>query len=114
MLPYKFKAIITLVKKELVDLAHELQSLVPLHICGKTHKIVDQMTDTGADVISIDKCDLGLAREKVAGRALILGNIDPADEMLFGPAERIHSACIEAIDTMKGYSYRVLSRCKPA
>jgi uroporphyrinogen decarboxylase len=90
--------------KELVDLAHELQVLIPLHICGKTHKIVDKMTDTGADVISIDKCDLSIAREKVAGRALILGNIDPANELLFGPVEEIHKACITAIDTMKGYT----------
>lgn len=90
--------------KELIDFAHELKALVPLHICGKTHKIVDQMTDTGADVISLDKCDLVTAREKVAGRALILGNIDPADELLFGPVERIHTVCKNAIDTMMGYS----------
>ena len=36
------------------------------------------MTDTGSDIISVDKCDLNIAREKVAGRAVILGNIDPA------------------------------------
>ncbi len=90
--------------KELVDLAHELKALVPLHICGKTHKIVDKMTDTGADVISIDKCNLKIAREKVAGRALILGNIDPANEILFGPVEVIEKACIEAIDIMKDYT----------
>ncbi len=90
--------------KELVDLAHELQALIPLHICGKTHKIVDKMTDTGADVISLDKCDLATAREKVAGRALILGNIDPANELLFGPVEVIKQACIEALDNMKGYT----------
>lgn len=90
--------------KELVDFGHELQALVPLHICGKTHKIVDQMTDTGADVISLDKCDLLTAKEKVAGRALILGNIDPADELLFGPVERIHASCKEAIDIMKDYT----------
>jgi uroporphyrinogen decarboxylase len=90
--------------KELVDLTHELQALAPLHICGKTHKIIDRMTATGADIISIDKCDLNIAREKVAGKACILGNIDPANEMLFGPVEVIHKACIEAIDTLKGYT----------
>jgi uroporphyrinogen decarboxylase len=89
--------------KELVDLCHELGSAVPLHICGKTHKIIDLMTDTGADIISIDKCDLNIAKEKVAGRAVILGNIDPADELLFGPTERIHKVCKDAIETMKDY-----------
>lgn len=90
--------------KELVDLAHELKGLVPLHICGKTHKIVSEMTDTGADIISLDKCALDIAREKVAGRTIILGNIDPADEMLFGPVDRIHQACKQAIDAMQGYT----------
>lgn len=90
--------------KELVDFAHELGSAIPLHICGKTHKIVDLMTDTGADIISVDKCDLSIAREKVAGRAVILGNIDPAEDLLFGPAERIHQVCQEALETMKGYT----------
>lgn len=90
--------------KELVDLAHELGSAIPLHICGKSNKIVDLMTDTGADIISVDRCDLNIAREKVAGRAVILGNVNPADELLFGPAERIHEVCRESIETMKGYT----------
>ena len=89
--------------KELVDLAHELNALIPLHICGKTHKIVDQMTDTGADVISLDICDLSIAKEKVAGRAVILGNVSPANELLFGPVESIHQVCKESLDLMKDY-----------
>jgi uroporphyrinogen decarboxylase len=90
--------------KELIDLSHELGTPIPLHICGKTHKIIDLMTDTGSDIISIDQCDLAVAREKVAGRAVILGNINPADELLFGPKERIFHICRESIETMKGYT----------
>jgi uroporphyrinogen decarboxylase len=90
--------------KELVDFAHELKSACPLHICGKSAKIVDQMTETGTEIVSIDKCDLATAREKVAGRAVLLGNIDPANELLFGPVERIEEACKNAIDVMKGYT----------
>ena len=90
--------------KELIDLAHELGAAIPLHICGKTHKIVDQMTDTGTDIVSLDLCDLTIAREKVAGRAVLLGNIAPADELLFGPIERIHEACKNAMDIMEGYT----------
>lgn len=90
--------------KELVDCAHACGALVPLHICGKTHKIVDQMTDSGSDVISLDICDLALAREKVAGRAVILGNITPASDLLFGPAEHVMDVCKQAIDTMAGYT----------
>ncbi len=90
--------------KELIDYGHELGAAVPLHICGKTHKIVDQMTETGTDIVSLDICDLAVAREKVAGRAVLLGNIAPADELLFGPIERIHEACKNAMDIMEGYT----------
>ncbi|TDO90116.1 uroporphyrinogen decarboxylase [Halanaerobium saccharolyticum] len=102
--PKMFKEFAFPYNKELVDLAHELGALIPFHICGKTHKIVDLMADTGADVISIDQCDLEIAREKVGGRAVVLGNINPADELLFGPVERIYKVCKEAIDKMEGYT----------
>jgi uroporphyrinogen decarboxylase len=102
--PKMFKQFAFPYNKELVDFAHFKGSAVALHICGKTHKIVDMMTDTGADIISIDKCDLKIAREKVAGRAVILGNIDPANELLFGPAERIEEVCREALEVMKDYT----------
>jgi uroporphyrinogen decarboxylase len=102
--PKMFKEFAFPYNKELVDFAHSKGSAVALHICGKTHKIVDAMTDTGADIISVDKCDLKIAREKVGGRAVILGNIDPANELLFGPAERIKEVCKEALDIMKGYT----------
>lgn len=88
---------------ELVELAHELGSAIPLHICGKTNKIVGLMTDSKADIISIDKCDLDIAKEKVGGRAVILGNVNPADELLFGPVERIDKVCKETIEIMKDY-----------
>lgn len=89
--------------KELVDYAHDLGALIPLHICGKTHKIIDQMTDTGADIISIDICDLEIAKEKVGGRAPILGNVDPANVLLFGPINDIKKVCEDSIEIMKDY-----------
>lgn len=89
--------------KELVDLAHEMKSLIALHICGKTHKIIDLMADTKADILSIDICDLSVAREKVAGKAAILGNITPADELLFGTREDIMGACKRVLEEMEGY-----------
>ncbi|MBM7625039.1 uroporphyrinogen decarboxylase family protein [Sporohalobacter salinus] len=89
--------------KEVVDLSHELNSIVPLHICGVTHKIIGKMAETGADVLSIDDCDLELAKKEVGGRAVILGRVSPADDLLFGPAEKIKKVCKEHIEIMKDY-----------
>ncbi len=89
--------------RKLVDLAHEMDSLIALHICGKTHKIIDLMAESKADILSIDICDLTLAREKVAGSSVILGNITPANELLFGTREEVVDICKKIIHEMKGY-----------
>ncbi len=89
--------------KELIDFIHGLNRSAGLHICGKTSKILEQMVQTGANLISIDDVDLALVRDVVAGRAVILGNISPTNEMLYGPVEKIHEVCKNAIDIMKGY-----------
>lgn len=89
--------------KELVDFLHDLGSSAGLHICGKSEKILKLMVDTGADLISIDNIDLEFAKNTVAGKALIVGNISTTEEMLFGPVEKIYEKCINAIETMKDY-----------
>lgn len=89
--------------KEIIDYIHSLGRSAALHICGKTNKIIENMVQTGADTISIDRVDLSLVRDIVAGRVTIVGNIDVTDEMLFGPKERIYEACKSAMDIMKSY-----------
>lgn len=87
--------------KELVDFIHGLNRSAGLHICGKASKILELMVQTGADIISIDKVDLEFARDTVAGRAVILGNIDTTEEMLYGPVEKIYESCKRAVDIMQ-------------
>lgn len=89
--------------KEVVDYCHELKTIVPLHICGVSHKNIELMAETGADVLSIDDCDLEVAKEKVGGRAVILGRVSPGQDLLFGPVEKIHEVCRNDIETMKDY-----------
>ncbi|MDR1726845.1 MAG: uroporphyrinogen decarboxylase family protein [Acidobacteriota bacterium] len=89
--------------KELVDYTHGLGSPVALHICGKTNKIIGKMADSGANIISFDICDLAIAKEKVAGRAVLLGNVTPADVLYMGPKEDVKKVCEDALEFMKDY-----------
>lgn len=89
--------------KELVDYAHELKALIAFHICGKTNKIIGKMADTGADIVSFDICDLTIAKEKVNGRAVLLGNVTPADILLFGKSEEVEKICADSLEFMKDY-----------
>lgn len=88
---------------ELVEYAHSLKSAIALHICGKTNKIIGKMADSGADIVSFDICDLTIAKEQVAGRAVLLGNVTPADILYFGPRESVKEICDDALEFMRDY-----------
>ncbi len=90
--------------KELVDYIHSFNRGAALHICGKSEKILELMVETGADTISVDKVDLKVVKEVVAGRAAIVGNVDTTDEMLHGPVEKIQEVCKRYIDLMRDYN----------
>ena len=78
-----------------------------LHICGKTHMLLEQMADTGADVLSLDVVDLAEARARVGSRVTLMGNVRPAQTLLNGtPAEVEAEAreCLEkALGSPKGF-----------
>jgi uroporphyrinogen decarboxylase len=89
--------------KELIDFAHKLKSPIALHICGKTNAIIGKMADTGADIVSFDICDLNVAREKVNGRSVLLGNVTPADVLLFGAPSEVAAICQNSVEFMRDY-----------
>jgi len=63
---------------------------VILHVCGNTQPILPLMAETGARVLSLDQCmDLTLAKQAVAGRCGIGGNVDPIQTLLLGTPEDV-------------------------
>jgi uroporphyrinogen decarboxylase len=78
-----------------------------LHICGSSHLIWDQMCDTGAAVLSLDRVDLEEVKHAVGDRACLLGNVAPAETLLHGtPAtvEEQTALCIKkAADNPRGF-----------
>ena len=77
-----------------------------LHICGKTHRLLEQMADTGAQVLSLDQVDLAEGRERVGDRVTLMGNVRPAETLLGGTPEHVEAEakeCLEkALDSPKG------------
>lgn len=54
---------------------------------------------TGADLIELDaKVDMRVAKEKLGGRAAIIGNLDPSGVLLAGTPEFIEKRSLELID----------------
>lgn len=78
-----------------------------LHICGHSHLIWDQMADGGAAVLSLDKVDLARAKESVGSRVCLMGNVPPAEVLLYGTPEAVAAKTLEGIrlcaDSPGGY-----------
>ncbi|EPR13557.1 uroporphyrinogen decarboxylase family protein [Ruminiclostridium papyrosolvens] len=81
--------------KELVQNVVNLTKETPLlHICGNTTKLLGQIADTGAGIISLDeKVDMEAAKNEIGTKIALYGNISPTKVMLSGSPLEI---CIEA------------------
>jgi uroporphyrinogen decarboxylase len=78
-----------------------------LHICGSSHLIWDHMVDGGAAVLSLDRVDLLQAKQAVGGRCCLMGNVPPAEVLLYGTPEIVAQKTLEGIrltaDSPGGY-----------
>lgn len=69
------------------------EGILSLHICGATNEIIGGMADTGCEVLELDHLnDIVGSIDKVAGRAGIWGNINPA-LLSLGTSEEVLAAC---------------------
>lgn len=87
---------------------HEAKGMVCYHICGDTKAIVEDMVETGCDMMSIDnRVDLETTKEKVGDKVCILGNVDPVEVLMLGTPETVDESiknCFrKAYDSPKGY-----------
>ena len=83
--------------KQLVDDLHAHGVRVAYHICGNATAIIQDMVDSGADIIEIDqKADQQITKAAARGRATLLGPVDPSGVMAQGTPEDVAAACREA------------------
>jgi len=90
--------------------AEELGLPYVLHICGKTDRILEDMVSSGAQGLEIDyKTDVRLARAKLAGRTVFLGNIDPSGVLALGTPGQVAEKTRELLDVFRGEPRFVLN-----
>jgi len=88
--PRHFREFVAPYLKRLADHVHKTGGGMPavLHICGKTTPNFKAMLEADFDIWSLDACDLGEAKEAVAGRGMCLvGNVIPANLLKNTPEE---------------------------
>ncbi len=94
--------------KRLISYINSRGKSATLHICGKTHKIWQNMVDTGAACLSLDNViDMAAAKEQVGAQVRLTGNVDPSAIMLQGSVDDVKSAVVDCVektyDAPKGY-----------
>ena len=83
-----------------------------VHICGDTTAILDDMVTTGASILEVDwKVDLAAASKKTAGKAVLMGNIDPSYPLVTGTPTEVSQAAQKALLDTAGRPFFLSSGC---
>ena len=79
-----------------------LAGIVPfLHICGDERLILEDMIQTGAQVLELDpSTDMHYAKSIAAGRTVLLGFVDPANVIGRGTPALIKETCRDVISVL--------------
>ena len=102
----------TMVLPELQRLIRGLKIPTILHVCGDTEPILVMMAETGANVLSLDQCmDLGKAKQHLAGRCGIAGNVDPINTLLLGTPDDVKRETLKCLSQGGKKGYILMAGC---
>jgi MtaA/CmuA family methyltransferase len=80
-------------ERRIFKAVHAMGALARLHICGNTSRILEDMAQSGADIIDVDwMVDLAQAARVFGRRAAVCGNFDPVAVMLRGTPQQVTGA----------------------
>lgn len=83
-----------------------------VHICGNTTKILEDMCKTGAKIFELDwQVDMGYAKQVFGSNAVIMGNIDPSDPLVWGTPQKVEEKAKEIIEKTGGIGLFLSSGC---
>ena len=88
-------------------------SLVLLHICNDTTRLLNRMVEIGADILSLDvQVDLAEAKKIAAGRAGISGNVATWNLARLSPQEIYEESCRCIEQAATGGQFTLGSSCE--
>lgn len=70
-------------QKRIAEAVRKKGALSVLHICGNTSRNIEYMAQTGVNGISVEQSiDLKAVKQVIAGRAALVGNVDPTNTLV--------------------------------
>lgn len=99
--------------EQLITHLKNLGALVLLHICNDTTRLLNRMVEIGADILSLDvQVDLAQAKEIVANRATISGNVATNNLANATPEQVYRESCRCIEKAAAGGRYTLGSSCE--
>lgn len=97
--PHMYRSLALPYEQEVVEYAHTFNKPYVLHICGRTDSIINDMINSGADGLELDyKTDVRLAHNKMKGKTVFIGNLDPVEVLNRGTPEFVREKTIELLE----------------
>jgi uroporphyrinogen decarboxylase len=97
----------------LVDTCHSVGVAAVYHICGNTMHLVEKMSETGVDALSLDAPETGVDLPEVAKRisqdVVIIGNISPVASLYRGKPCDVENDVLRLLESMETYPNFILS-----
>ncbi len=83
-----------------------------IHICGNTTSILPAMIKPAAKILELDwQVDMGYAKQVVGNSAVLMGNIDPSNPLVWGTPEQVDLKAKEIIEKTGGIGIFLSSGC---
>lgn len=99
--------------KQIVESCKNTDVAVIYHICGNTMHLIEKMCETGVDALSLDSpesgVDLPAAANKAPDDVIIIGNINPTGNILYGKPDDVTNEVEGLLKKMEKYPNFILS-----
>ncbi|MBN2621372.1 uroporphyrinogen decarboxylase family protein [candidate division WOR-3 bacterium] len=104
--PTSFEEFALPYEQRLIDYLHRYDLDIILHICGDTSPIINLLPLTNADLISIDRVDLGLVKREISDKVRLVGNFNTSKIAFSSPGEiykEVQTMVTCGKQSLKGY-----------
>ena len=92
------------------EIIGQLDGMTVLHICGDTKHLVEAMSRTGVDGLSLDSMvDFAAIAPKVKPGCALIGNLDPVGLLRSGAPDKVRQATREFLEKTRGLPNLIVS-----
>ncbi len=99
--------------KDISNICHHSDVSSIYHVCGNTMHLIEKMSDSGVDALSLDSLEAGVdlpeAAKRVPEDVVIMGNISPIGALLNGKTDVVEKEVIQLLERMEPFPNFILS-----